>query len=166
MTNKARQGCVVMSYSNNNSQCRRSFSIEYKLATLERLDHYQGEVGEFLRGQSLYYSQICEWRKLRAEGRLGACSFSDSEFDKKEADSSRISFECQVLAKKKEHIQALISDNSDKLAEAYSRRLTTLVKEMVVSEIEQLSTVIGIQAACKVTGFPRASYYRFSRTLS
>lgn len=155
-----------MSYNNDYSQGRRNFSVEYKLATLEKLDHYTGEIGELLRSENLYYSQICEWRKLRADGRLGVWLNGNSEFDLTEADSSKVSFECKVLAKKKEHLQSLISDNRNKLAVAYSRRLTPLVKKMVVGEIKQLSTFIGIQAACKAAGFSRASFYRLSRALT
>jgi transposase len=58
---------------------RRRFTADYKLAILadyERLSA-DGAKGALLRREGLHTSQIVEWRRARAAGRLGAAASSD-----------------------------------------------------------------------------------------
>lgn len=48
---------------------RRRFTAEYKLQIIAEADHYQrGEVGQLLRREGLYSSQLNQWRRERAAG--------------------------------------------------------------------------------------------------
>ena len=54
---------------------RRNHTNKYKLTILERVDRCEsnGErVGEVLRKEGLYSSQLATWRRQRREGTLGA----------------------------------------------------------------------------------------------
>jgi transposase len=62
---------------------RRRFSADYKLAILadyERLSA-DGAKGALLRREGLHTSQIVEWRRARAAGRLGPATSGDSPRD-------------------------------------------------------------------------------------
>lgn len=49
---------------------RRLFNFKYKRKILEEADNCteQGMVGALLRREGLYYSHLCEWRRLRNNG--------------------------------------------------------------------------------------------------
>ncbi len=53
---------------------RRSFTKEYKLTLLERVDRCKGagDIGRLLRQEGLYSSHLSTWRALRREGTLVA----------------------------------------------------------------------------------------------
>ena len=52
---------------------RRVLTPAYKLALLDELDTAEhGQRGEILRRESVYSSQITEWRRQRAEGSLAS----------------------------------------------------------------------------------------------
>ena len=53
---------------------RRRFTREYKLSIVERADACRalGEVGQLLRQEGLFSSQLAEWRRLRRTGSLQA----------------------------------------------------------------------------------------------
>lgn len=52
---------------------RRTFTAQYKLRILEEADRASepGEIGALLRREGLYSSHLVDWRRQRAEGRLG-----------------------------------------------------------------------------------------------
>ena len=51
---------------------RRRLSASYKVRILNRIDQAKdrGEVGQILRGEGLYSSQVSKWRKARDSGAL------------------------------------------------------------------------------------------------
>lgn len=51
---------------------RRKYTARYKLKVLEQADAYKqsGELGEFLRREGLYSSNLTAWKKQREEGIL------------------------------------------------------------------------------------------------
>ena len=53
---------------------RRQFTAEYKMRIVEEADGCteKGQVGELLRREGLYSSQLAEWRRLRREGSLSS----------------------------------------------------------------------------------------------
>jgi len=55
---------------------RRKFTAAYKLRILEEFDACMniGEKGALLRREGLYHSNICTWRRQRAEGQLQGLS--------------------------------------------------------------------------------------------
>jgi transposase len=55
---------------------RRKFTAQYKLRILEEADTCArtGQIGAFLRGEGLYYSNLTTWRKQKEEGLLEALS--------------------------------------------------------------------------------------------
>lgn len=56
---------------------RRRFSTEYKLKIIARADACRhGEVGELLRREKLYSSQVAQWRRELAKGGAGSLAKS------------------------------------------------------------------------------------------
>src|SRR5437899_8804148 len=55
---------------------RRRFTAEYKLEVLREADNCKqsGEIGELLRREGLYWSNLSNWRKQRASGELAGLS--------------------------------------------------------------------------------------------
>lgn len=55
---------------------RRRFTAEYKLKVLREADHCRqsGEMGELLRREGLYWSNLITWRKQRERGELAGLS--------------------------------------------------------------------------------------------
>ena len=53
---------------------RRRFTAEYKIRILEEADRCKetGELGELLRREGLYSSNLSNWRRLRDEGSLSS----------------------------------------------------------------------------------------------
>lgn len=50
---------------------RRRFSVEYKRQIISEAEKYgSGQLGSLLRREGLTYTQLSEWRKAYAEGRL------------------------------------------------------------------------------------------------
>jgi transposase-like protein len=58
----------------NEKPVRRRFTAEYKTRILEEADRCTetGEVGELLRREGLYSSNLSNWRRLRDEGSLAS----------------------------------------------------------------------------------------------
>jgi transposase-like protein len=58
----------------NEKPIRRRFTAEYKMRVVEEADGCteKGQVGELLRREGLYSSQLTDWRRLRREGSLSS----------------------------------------------------------------------------------------------
>jgi len=77
------KGAVVMAINSKLAQApdpqvlqgpkRRRLTVEYKLRILKEAEACTepGEIGELLRREGLYSSQLTEWRKLRDQAMLG-----------------------------------------------------------------------------------------------
>lgn len=150
-----------MAWKNSVLQYRRKFSVEYKLALLKKLDECNTDVGQLLRSENIHYSQICEWRKLRTSGKLGVYNMSDSETGLRYEEMENIEYECLILTKRYENMQSMISNNRKELAKLYSEAIRLPINEMIIMEIKNLAKITGVQAACEVANFPRASFYRY-----
>lgn len=90
---------------------RRVFSAEYKLSILQQADACQhGELGELLRKEKLYFSQLSQWRREFAErGIAGLNKSAPGPRSSKTAEQRRI----EALEKENERLrqQLEVKDN-------------------------------------------------------
>ena len=94
---------------------RRRFTAKYKLDILkeaDRLKNKPGEIGEMLRREGLYSSQLSTWRKQREDGTLRALSGKKRGRKKKKDPKSRrekeLERENRKLRRKLEQAETII----------------------------------------------------------
>lgn len=101
---------------------RRNLSNKYKLQILERVDRCEasGErIGEVLRKEGLYSSQLATWRRQRREGTLGALGRKRGPKPSKSAEqleNEKLRRQLARVQKKLEHAEKII-DVQKKLSE-------------------------------------------------
>jgi transposase-like protein len=95
---------------------RRRFSAEYKRRILVEAEKCEsGQVGSLLRREGLTYTQVSEWRKAYAEGRL-TDKRRGPQANLNRADVRRLRAENARLKRKLEQAEAII-DAQKKLAQ-------------------------------------------------
>ena len=91
---------------------RRRFTTAYKLQIVEEADRCteSGQLGELLRREGLYSSQLSQWRRLRDAGTLGVARRGrKGRANKKEADEvARIKRENKRLSERLRQAEAII----------------------------------------------------------
>ena len=106
---------------------RRRFSAAYKLRIVQEADECArtGQIGELLRREGLYSSQLSDWRRERAAGQLQGLG------DKKRGAKSDVqAAELASLRRENERLKAqlsqaeLIISAQKKLAQALEQTLT------------------------------------------
>ena len=101
---------------------RRNLSNKYKLSILERVDRCEANgdrVGEVLRKEGLYSSQLATWRRQRREGTLGALGRKRGPKSSKSAEqleNEKLRRELARVQKKLAHAEKII-DVQKKLSE-------------------------------------------------
>lgn len=101
---------------------RRNHTNKYKLTILERVDRCEanGErVGEVLRKEGLYSSQLATWRRQRREGTLGALGRKRGPKPSKSSEqleNEKLQREVARLQKRLAHAEKII-DVQKKLSE-------------------------------------------------
>ena len=70
---------------------RRTFDRAYRLRIVETADHCTepGQIGELLRREGLYSSQLSNWRRQRAEGSLSESNSKKRGRKSKKPDSAQ-----------------------------------------------------------------------------
>lgn len=109
---------------------RRRFSAAYKLRIVTEADSCSehGQIGELLRREGLYSSQLTKWRRQRAEGTLG--QKRGRKPDPQAAEVKRLQRENEQLRARLERAEHII-DVQKKLAQL----LGTTLDETPSSEI-------------------------------
>jgi transposase len=103
-------------------QKRRRLTAQYKLDVLKKADlclARDGSLGELLRREGLYSSQLAEWRRQRKEGMLSAFGRKRGPKPKwtdTARENQRLNKEVRRLSKKLEQAQ-LIIEAQKKIAE-------------------------------------------------
>ena len=101
---------------------RRNLSNKYKLSILERVDRCEANgdrVGEVLRKEGLYSSQLATWRRQRREGTLGALGRKRGPKSSKSAEqleNEKLRRELARVQRKLAHAEKII-DVQKKLSE-------------------------------------------------
>jgi transposase-like protein len=74
---------------------RRKFSAAYRLRIVEEADRCQefGQIGEILRREGLYASQLARWRRQRAAGELSDGQSAKRGRKRKAVDPTRVELE-------------------------------------------------------------------------
>lgn len=107
---------------------RRRFSAAYKLRIVQEADECtrSGQIGELLRREGLYSSQLSDWRRERAAGELQGLG------DKKRGPKPDVqAAELASLRRENERLKAqlsqaeLIISAQKKLAQAFEQALTS-----------------------------------------
>lgn len=92
---------------------RRTFTREYKLGILEKVDQCRvtGGIGKLLRQEGLYSSHLTSWRKERREGTLQASGRRRGPKKKtpEELEIEKLQRENKRLRKKLDHAEKIIS---------------------------------------------------------
>ncbi len=85
---------------------RRKYTARYKLRVLEQADAYKqsGELGEFLRREGLYSSNLTIWRKQREEGILQG--ISPRKRGRKTAEKNPLAGKLAQLEKKNRQLES------------------------------------------------------------
>jgi transposase-like protein len=106
---------------------RRRFSASYKLRIVQEADECRrpGQIGELLRREGLYSSQLSDWRRERAAGQLQGMSEKKRGPKPDEQAAEMASLRCENERLKAQLSQAeLIISAQKKLAQAFEQALT------------------------------------------
>jgi transposase-like protein len=94
---------------------RRSFDQAYRLRIVEEADRCTepGQIGELLRREGLYSSQLASWRRLRAEGSLSESNSKKrgrkpKQEDPAQAELEQLRREKETLAERLRQAEAII----------------------------------------------------------
>jgi len=110
--------------------CRRKFTASYKLRILSLADQcaHPGQIGDLLRKEGLYSSNLTRWRKQRQLGILR--SFSDNKRGRIKIDSNPLN---QIVAELQKENQEL----KGKLRKA----------EMIIDVQKKISEILGMETS-------------------
>lgn len=103
---------------------RRRFTDEYRRRILSEADNCsrRGELGEMLRREGLYSSQLADWRKQRSTGRLGK-----SKRGRKATTADKTTAEIKKLRRENKRLE-------ERLRKA----------ELIIDVQKKVSTLLGI----------------------
>ena len=94
---------------------RRTFDREFRLRVVEEADRCTepGQIGELLRREGLYSSQLASWRRQRAEGSLSESNSrkrgrKPKKQDSAQAELERLRREKESLAERLRQAEAII----------------------------------------------------------
>lgn len=110
--------------------CRRKFTAAYKLRILGLADQctQPGQIGDLLRKEGLYSSNLTRWRKQRQLGILR--SFSDNKRGRNKIDSNPLDLILAQLQKENQELK-------DKLRKA----------EMIIDVQKKISEILGMETS-------------------
>lgn len=146
---------------------RRRFTAAYKLKILTEADACAatGEIGNLLRREGLYFSNLTLWRKQLAEGLLNG--LAPKKRGRKSKKSNPLATKIAKLEKEKGQLESKLRQAETIIAvqkqffKDVSNIPTARRRKHLMKQAEELGKTTGTKAACDALGIPRASFYRY-----
>ncbi|MFH1153623.1 MAG: hypothetical protein V1793_07395 [Pseudomonadota bacterium] len=146
---------------------RRRFTASYKLRILTEADACaaSGEIGQLLKREGLYFSNLTLWRKQLAEGLLNG--LTPKKRGRKSKKANPLAVKIAKLEKEKSQLEAKLKQAETIIAvqKKFFKEVGNIPvprrRRHLMKEAEELGRSTGTKAACSALGIPRASFYRY-----
>lgn len=154
-------------YTKDGKKRRRRFTAAYKLKILTEADACaaSGEIGQLLKREGLYFSNLTLWRKQLAEGLLNG--LTPKKRGRKSKKANPLAVKIAKLEKEKSQLEAKLKQAETIIAvqKKFFKEVGNIPvprrRRHLMKEAEELGKSTGTKAACSALGIPRASFYRY-----